>query len=1393
MALLPKAGAEIIPGYYSAPGVDPNRNYLNQHFSEYIDPFTGRLQLHYVDLVLPGNGGLDLAVRRSYTNIDYTQSGANDVYLSGARTPWGLGWTMHFGRVMRTSSSACTRGSMTSTNDNPIIELPDGRRELLFDAWTVTSAGPQWLTATRWKADCATDGSLGLVVTSPEGVRYDMTVRELRPMGSYTEYSWYVSKITDRNGNTVDFTYSTNPVGYVLLKSVSASDGRTLSFVYADEANSNARLTSISTPGRTWSYSYTAVPGLLNRYYLTQVTRPAGGSWKYAYNGDLGTTVAGSFSMNKMTYPTNGTISYTYKFTKFNLSDTTRDAVTIAKKTADGGTWTFTYTPGTSYDITSVSTPGGTVSYRHFGYSAATDGTVWKIGLPLQKSYGTTQTETYTWSSQVVSNENYGAAGWYPLKVDVGSRVPILTNRTVTRDGTAYSSTYSLFDSYGNPGRLVESGNASRTTDFTYYVDTTKWIVKQLKNEAINTLGTISRTFNSNGNLASENRYGVTTSYTYFTNGEVNTVTDALNRVSTYGSYYRGVARSEQHPEGVTLSRTVDNAGNVTSETNGEGYTTTYTYDDIDRLTGVGFPIGSPVVITWGTTSRALSRGAYSESVTFDGFARPTSITRGGITTTATYNSLGQKTFESYPGATSGTNYLYDILGRVTKVTRPDSSFRNYAYASANKVTVTNERNFATTYTYRSFGEPDNKALMAIAAPVTAASITMTRNLVDMLTGVTQNGKTRSYGYSTSLFVTSITNPETGVTTFGRDAVGNMTTRKVGASNTVTYGYDGLNRLTTINYPAGTPSVTQTWTDTGKLKTISSSAAARVYTYDPNDNLTAESLTVDGKTFNVGYGVDDLDHINTITYPSGRMVTFAPDSLGRPTTVSPYVTFIAHHSSGQVSNLSYANGATAAITFNSRYWPATYQVTKGVALVSRSYGYDVGGNQTTVTDSTDSTGNRTFGYDAIDRLTSASGPWGTGTLGYDGDGDLTSQVLGTYSLTYGYDASNRLSTVSGSKNQAFTYDVYGNVTSNGSTSFTYDDAPVLRCANCASNPIQYTYDGANIQVKTTKGAITNYSFYAGNGDLLGIYDAAGSPIKEYAYLAGKAIAMYAASGAVSTYYHFDPAGSPIAATDTNGAVLWRENYRPYGDRLKVQDGGSNTLWFAGKVQDVTTGLSYFGARFYDPALGRFMAVDPAGFVDTNLHSFNRYGYGNNNPLKFLDPDGNEPERVFGISFGLTHAREQAALQAAAESYAGNDRANLGIQVGAAIRSATIDVSNGESVSAAVVMAGTNAFRDANVLSVVKPAGPYKRPPGATTPAQRKSVQGKPCVKCGETTSKQVAGHKKALVEEYYETGEIDRTRMRSTDAVQSECPTCSAREGAEMSRYSREQRKQFEE
>lgn len=114
-----------------------------------------------------------------------------------------------------------------------------------------------------------------------------------------------------------------------------------------------------------------------------------------------------------------------------------------------------------------------------------------------------------------------------------------------------------------------------------------------------------------------------------------------------------------------------------------------------------------------------------------------------------------------------------------------------------------------------------------------------------------------------------------------------------------------------------------------------------------------------------------------------------------------------------------------------------------------------------------------------------------------------------------------------------------------------------------------------------------------------------------------------------TYYHNDVAGTPVLATDASGAVVWKETYLPYGKKqTNAAASANNRIGFTGKPYDSATGLSYFGARYYDPLVGRFNGIDPQGFDEGNLHSFNRYAYANNNPYKFVDPDGRQAVENF---------------------------------------------------------------------------------------------------------------------------------------------------------------------
>lgn len=124
-------------------------------------------------------------------------------------------------------------------------------------------------------------------------------------------------------------------------------------------------------------------------------------------------------------------------------------------------------------------------------------------------------------------------------------------------------------------------------------------------------------------------------------------------------------------------------------------------------------------------------------------------------------------------------------------------------------------------------------------------------------------------------------------------------------------------------------------------------------------------------------------------------------------------------------------------------------------------------------------------------------------------------------------------------------------------------------------------------------------------------------------LVAAALLSFATLGAqaetVVEYIHTDALGSPVVVTDVNQNVVERSEYEPYGRLLNrpVSDG----LGYTGHVSDAATGLAYMQQRYYDAEIGRFLSVDPVTTNSKTGGNFNRYWYANNNPYRFIDPDG----------------------------------------------------------------------------------------------------------------------------------------------------------------------------
>ena len=1223
-----------IADFYRDPGINPNRNYINQSANEHIDPFTGSLQRHYVDLHLPGNGGFDLKVVRSYnsSNVDFANPGSNDA-LSGIS---GLGWTIHFGRVLGSPTSpapngqtvsSCAQpqkdneGGLLSTPSDLTFELPDGSKQLVkWNANNSTGSPVVRISTQRWYVICdSTVQESTLSVFSPNGMRYSM-----KPMyrkdsfGGVAFLGWYTTSIFDRNNNYAFINYSSTSQ-LPEITNITTRDGRNVTFDYFDQGTERRRVKSISSAGQTYQYDYNPALGINNKYYLISVTRPDGNQWRYAYNDSPGLGYNGAYLLKGLVNPQGGNTNYSYGRLITELGrweeDNTGKTVVTQKLTSDGGTWTFIYPTRqiNQYDTTIVIGPSGTTTYQHIGPNFVQSGDLWSIGLLVSKTIGGTQSESYVWNKsqfQLSTLRVRKGTGLY-AKDDDAFYAPTLTQKVITRDGAAYITNYSNYDNYGNIGTITETGiyGETRTTTVSYKINSFKRITNQIENE-ISTSGTVLRSFDSNVNLASISKDGVTTSYSYDNQGNIATTTFPNGYTHNYWNHFRGIAQNEKQPSETYIYRSVSDAGNVTTEINGEGYATSYWYDGLNRIFEIAYPAGNRTYISYTANSKTAQRGALRETTNYDGFGRVTDITLGGISRIFSTDALGRKTFESNPNSSFGTSYSYDILDRVKSIVNPDNTTQTISYGAGVKA-VTNEREYITSYAYRAYGNPDQQHLVAIVAPVVESNVTILRNSKDLVTGISQGGLARGYGYNENGYLTVVTNPETGATVYGRDAAGNMTSKTVGASGTTNYSYDDQNRLVSVVYPNATPTVTNTYNKTNRLLTSNSSVANRAYSYDGNGNLSSETLTTDSRNFIIGYSYNGNDQLSAIAYPNylvtGSVITYSPDVLGRPTQVSGYISGVTYWSSGQIKQINYTNGTVTNYNQNARMWPSSFNTQlSGVNINNSNYTYDGTGNLTFISDSVDGSYDRILGYDGINRLITSNGSWGTGSIGYSGTGNIIRQAFGNSNLSYAYDGNNRLNSVSGYKSANYSYDNYGNIVADGNNTYVYDNASNLRCINC-TNPTastSYLYDGANQRVSTTKIDLKAYDLVNTQGNLL-LTDTLKSgsigDITEFFYLGGKRIAqkqtpyfigitqplrIYTIKSLTS---EFSPAGlnqnvilvATLESGNPGGTVTFYDGNRVLGT-APVIDGKATLSVAFSAIGDVTITATYSGSRFQNP-------------------------------------------------------------------------------------------------------------------------------------------------------------------------------------------------------------------
>lgn len=194
------------------------------------------------------------------------------------------------------------------------------------------------------------------------------------------------------------------------------------------------------------------------------------------------------------------------------------------------------------------------------------------------------------------------------------------------------------------------------------------------------------------------------------------------------------------------------------------------------------------------------------------------------------------------------------------------------------------------------------------------------------------------------------------------------------------------------------------------------------------------------------------------------------------------------------------------------------------------------------------------------------------------------------------------------------------------TKYKYDNLGNLKSVNLSDGTkIEYLIDGLNRRVgKKVNGKITQGFMYYGGSRPVAELDESGRLVSRFVYSHDKYSPEYMIKNGKTYYIYSDHLGSPRKVIDVNdGSIIQRLEYDPFGQIVQDTNPGFQPFGFAGGLQDLDTHLIRFGARDYDPIIGRWTARDPLLFNggDTNL-----YAYVKNDPINWTDPYGEQRHR-----------------------------------------------------------------------------------------------------------------------------------------------------------------------
>jgi len=718
-----------------------------------------------------------------------------------------------------------------------------------------------------------------------------------------------------------------------------------------------------------------------------------------------------------------------------------------------------------------------------------------------------------------------------------------------------------------------------------------------------------------------------TTTYEYDVLNNLKKTTDnASNEITvSYDSLARKTAMTD--PSMGSWTYVYDLNDNITSQTDAKSQTISFTYDALNRVTLKDLPSGETDV-------------TYSYDSAPTSFSGQTGYWVGRLAKVS--DASGDHEFKydkqgrviSDKKTVSGTGYqfdkTYDSMGRVRTLTYPDTEVVTYTYNGAGEVeTVSGLKSSVTTDYVK---DVNYNASMQITFLKYGNNVTSdytynanTLRLGNILTKK-PDGATKlqdlSYSFDNNGNVSAITDAVNSMSqTFTYDDLNRLTQAVGSAYGTEAFAYDSIGNMTskagrTMVYGEGAPGphavTTVSWTGSNYPSYCRDFPGSCGMGYDANGNMTTrgqDALAYDSenrlKEVKLREGTSGTTNY---TLKSGWNVisfTHLPDNKAVSSVLSS-LTFGTDYN--QVSTWDSASGTWKHWVNDSNFNDFTeFQYGKTYEIYNNS-GSDKSLAVTGTTNGADLTHNIVSGDNFISPAVKSATNITT---------VLSGLTLGThYSDVKRFNATTQAweSSVGGAFTQFEPGKGY-NIIGLTSASFSYGKTETITT---------FVYDSAGQRVKKIAGGTT--TTYLGKD-----YDVTASTSSKYIFLGDKRISMKDSTGNL-LFYHEDHINSSNVISDASGNQSALYEYDPYGATATHTGATDIKHQFTGKENDSSTKLYYYGARYYDPQLGRFITADWTITNSADPQAFNRYAYARNNPIIYTDPTGLNFLKKLGKAF-----------------------------------------------------------------------------------------------------------------------------------------------------------------